>query len=416
VAEYLRLSGLQHYLDQLGFHVAGFGCATCIGNSGPLPEKIAAAIKDADLIAAAVLSGNRNFEGRVSPSTLANYLASPPLVVAFALAGRVNIDFEKEPIGFGTGNQPVFLRDLWPTGRDVIDMIASSISPELFTSAYKDVFAGDTVWQSVTGSVGNSFQWDEVSTYIQEPPYFKHPNEVSTTGDSIQNARILAIFGDSVTTDHISPAGNIAINSPAGVYLEQLGVKPIEFNSYGSRRGNDRVMKRGTFANPRLRNLMAGGKDGGYTTFQPSGDLLTIFDASQQYALKNTPLVILTGKEYGTGSSRDWAAKGPLLLGVRVVIAESYERIHRSNLAGMGILPLQFFPGENAAFHNLNGTESLSFTTPNTGLTPGCSLSVKITRQDGKSDTFEAICRLDSPLEVEYYLHGGLLPEVLAAL
>ncbi|MEI8132384.1 MAG: aconitate hydratase AcnA [Leptolinea sp.] len=414
VAEYLRITGLQKYLDQLGFHVAGFGCATCIGNSGPLPEEISSAIKNEGLVVAAVLSGNRNFEGRVSPSTLANYLASPPLVVAFALAGRVDIDFKSEPIGVGTNNKPVFLRDLWPAQQEVASITTTAITPDLFTSAYADVFTGDSTWQSMEISTGSSYQWEALSSYIQEPPYFKANKALQSIGITIRNARILAIFGDSVTTDHISPAGNIAPNSPAGMYLQGLNIAPLDFNSYGSRRGNDQVMVRGAFANQRLRNFMAGGKEGGFTTIQPEGELMTIYDAAVRYTNLKTPLVILAGKEYGTGSSRDWAAKGPMLLGVRVVVAESFERIHRSNLAGMGILPLQFMPGENAASLGLNGTESLSFDLPEGGITPGCMIPVAIIREDNTALKFKTSCRLDTSLEIQYFRHGGLLPEVLA--
>jgi aconitate hydratase len=416
VAEYLRITGLQKYLNQLGFQVAGFGCATCIGNSGPLPEKIISAIKKEDLVAVAVLSGNRNFEGRVSPSTLANYLASPPLVVAFALAGKIDIDFESEPIGFGKDNLPVFLKDLWPDENEVSNMINSAITPDLFNSAYKDVFLGDSLWQSMDRTAGNNFEWDSTSSYIQEPPYFKIINRATRDGKSINGARILAIFGDSVTTDHISPAGNIAANSPAGTYLQELGIAPLDFNSYGSRRGNDRVMVRGTFANQRIRNFMAGEKEGGFTIFQPGGELINIYDASKKYAQEKTPLVILAGKEYGTGSSRDWAAKGPMLLGVQAVIAESFERIHRSNLAGMGILPLQFLSGKNARLLGLEGSEVLTIDLGGESLKPGAVIPVIVSRTDGTVSRFTVICRLDTALEIQYFLNGGLLPEVLGTL
>lgn len=416
VADYLRSTGLQQYLDQLGFQVAGFGCGTCIGNSGPLHEEVSSVIKKAELVAAAVLSGNRNFEGRVSPSTLANYLASPPLVVAFALAGRVDIDFESEPIGLGKDNNPVFLRDLWPDVQEITALITTAITPDIFASAYRDVFKGDSVWQSMDSSTGSKYCWDASSSYIQEPPYFKSNANVSKKGNAIRDARILAIFGDSVTTDHISPAGNIAPDSPAGDYLQKLGIASPDFNSYGSRRGNDRVMVRGTFANQRLRNFMVGGKEGGFTMFQPTGEMMTIFDASVRYAGQNIPLVVLAGKEYGTGSSRDWAAKGPMLLGIRAVIAESFERIHRSNLAGMGILPLQFMPGENAAFLGLNGTEGLNFDFVADNLIPGCLINITAVRGDGTSIKFSTRSRLDTSLEIQYFLHGGLLPEVLATL
>jgi aconitate hydratase len=414
VADYLKTSGLQPYLDSLGFQVAGFGCGTCIGNSGPLPGEIVNAIKQGELVAAAVLSGNRNFEGRVSPHTLANFLASPPMVIAFALAGRVDIDFEVEPLGIGNDGKPVYLKNIWPDRREIDAASTASVTPDLFNSAYADLFAGDPEWRSMDTRGGSSYEWDALSSYIQEPPYFTLTKKSATWPDVIHDARILAVFGDSVTTDHISPAGNIAVDSPSGKYLQDSGINPDDFNSYGSRRGNDRVMVRGTFANVRLRNLMAGGREGGYTTIQPEGRISTIFEAANWYAGQNIPLVILAGKEYGTGSSRDWAAKGPMLLGIKVVIAESFERIHRSNLAGMGILPLQFQAGENAASFKLDGSETIEAKFTGNILNPGCQVIVKAHRQNGETVDFIATCRLDTPLEVLYYNQGGLLPAVLA--
>jgi len=413
VADYLRTSGLQKYLDQLGFQVAGFGCGTCIGNSGPLPDVTVNAIKQGELVAAAVLSGNRNFEGRVSPHTLANFLASPPLVVAFALAGRVDIDFENEPVGLGKNGTPVYLRDIWPTRYEIDELAAASVTADLFTSAYADVFSGDSEWQALDVRSGSNYEWISSSTYIQEPPYFKQTASTSAQGATLKNMRMLAVFGDSVTTDHISPAGSISKDSPSGEYLRSLNVAPADFNSYGSRRGNDRVMVRGTFANLRLRNLMAGGKEGGFTAFQPDGEIITIYEASRKYMEKGIPLAVLAGKEYGTGSSRDWAAKGPMLLGIRVVIAESFERIHRSNLAGMGILPLQFQAGQNAPSLGLDGTETLDINVDDATLEPGCPILVSAHKKNGETLTFKVTCRLDTPLEVQYYRQGGLLPAVL---
>ncbi len=413
VADYLQSSGLQPYLDKLGFHVAGFGCATCIGNSGPLAAEVVDAIKQGELVAAAVLSGNRNFEGRVSPHTLANFLASPPMVVAYALAGRVDIDFDSEPVGNGKDGKPVYLKDIWPARDEIDKAAASSVTADLFNSAYADIFTGDESWNSMDTRSGSSYEWDEASSYIQEPPYFSLPGNSEEFPTALKNARMLAVFGDSVTTDHISPAGNIAVDSPAGQFLKNKGISPVDFNSYGSRRGNDRVMVRGTFANVRLRNQMAGGKEGGYTTIQPDGEFTSIYDASIRYAKQNIPLVVLAGKEYGTGSSRDWAAKGPMLLGVKAVIAESFERIHRSNLAGMGILPLQFQVGDNAANLGLDGTETIDVRFNGATLKPGCLMTVDVRRNTGEKFSFTATCRLDTPLEVQYYRQGGLLSAVL---
>lgn len=413
VADYLQSSGLQPYLDKLGFQVAGFGCATCIGNSGPLAAEVVNAIKQGELVTAAVLSGNRNFEGRVSPHTLANFLASPPMVVAYALAGRVDIDFDSEPVGISNDGKPVFLKDIWPARNEIDLAAASSVTADLFNSAYADIFTGDEAWNSMGSRSGSSYEWDEASSYIQEPPYFSLAANTEEFPAVLKNARVLAVFGDSVTTDHISPAGNIAVESPAGQFLKNTGIAPADFNSYGSRRGNDRVMVRGTFANVRLRNQMAGGKEGGYTTVQPGGELTTIYDASIQYAKQNIPLVVLAGKEYGTGSSRDWAAKGPMLLGVKVVIAESFERIHRSNLAGMGILPLQFQVGDNAASFGMDGTETIDVRFNGNTLKPGCLVTVDVYKNSGEKFSFTATCRLDTPLEIQYYRQGGLLSAVL---
>ncbi len=413
VADYLQSSGLQPYLDKLGFQVAGFGCATCIGNSGPLAAEVVDAIKQGELVTAAVLSGNRNFEGRVSPHTLANFLASPPMVVVYALTGRVDIDFDAEPVGIGNDGKPVFLKDIWPARKEIDTAAASSITADLFNSAYAEIFTGDEAWNSMGSRSGSSYEWDDASSYIQEPPYFSLPGNSEVFPSALKNARVLAVFGDSVTTDHISPAGNIAGDSPAGQFLKDAGIAPVDFNSYGSRRGNDRVMVRGTFANVRLRNQMAGGKEGGYTTIQPEGELTTIYDASIRYTKQNIPLVILAGKEYGTGSSRDWAAKGPMLLGVKAVIAESFERIHRSNLAGMGILPLQFQVGENAASLGLDGKEAIDVRFNGNTLKPGCLVTVDVRRSSGDVFSFTATCRLDTPLEVQYYRQGGLLSAVL---
>lgn len=416
VAEYLQRSGLQEYLDRLGFHIAGLGCATCIGNSGPLNDTVVRAIRAGELVAAAVLSGNRNFEGRVSPHTLANFLASPPLVMAYALAGRIDIDFEAEPIGTGKDGRAVFLKDIWPSRQEIVEAVTTFVTPELFNSAYADIFLGDENWQKMDIQAKPNYTWDVGSTYIQEPPYFTMAGGEEKNDQNVQNARVLAIFGDSVTTDHISPAGTIAADSPAGEFLKSLNVSPADFNSYGSRRGNDRVMVRGTFANQRLRNFMAGGKEGGFTISQPDGKLQSIYETSHNYMENGIPLVVIAGKEYGTGSSRDWAAKGPMLLGVKIVIAESFERIHRSNLAGMGILPLQFLGGENAATLGLDGSELLTITFEQRPITPGCKVTVTADKPNGNRFSFHTISRLDTPLEVQYYLRGGLLPSVMENL
>jgi aconitate hydratase len=420
VTDYLEGSGLQAYLDQLRFQTVGYGCTTCIGNSGPLPDVIAGLIDEHSLVTAAVLSGNRNFEARVHPQVRANYLASPMLVVAFALAGRVDIDLTREPLGTGKDGRPVFLRDIWPTPAEIRDAMASSLKPELFVRRYGAVFEGDETWRALQVPDGSRYAWDSASTYVQEPPFFTSlPPEPGPLAD-IRNARVLAVLGDSVTTDHISPAGSIKADSPAGRYLAEQGVSARDFNSYGSRRGNHEVMIRGTFANIRLRNALAGGREGGFTTDFTSGDrpVVSIFDAADSYRSAGTPLVVLAGKEYGSGSSRDWAAKGTALLGVRAVIAESYERIHRSNLIGMGVLPLQFPDGENAASLGLTGDETFDITgvgALNDGVTPD-TVDVRATRPDGTAVEFAPRLRIDTPGEADYYRNGGILPFVLRSL
>ncbi|MBI5876066.1 MAG: aconitate hydratase AcnA [Chloroflexi bacterium] len=413
VAEYLNESGLQPYLDQLGFNVAAFGCTTCIGNSGPLPEAIAQAITDSQLVAAAVLSGNRNFEGRVNPFAQANYLASPPLVVAYALAGRVDIDLTTEPLGAGKDGQPVYLKDIWPSTQEVNATMARSLKPEHFATQYGNVFDGNERWNAISGITGDLFKWNDWSTYIQNPPYFEHTALSVGTIAPIKGARVLGLFGDKVTTDHISPAGNIAKGGPAAKYLEDHDVAPRDFNQYGTRRGNHEVMMRGTFANIRIKNLMLGGKEGGLTVFD--GQELSIYDAAMKYKAAGTPVIVLGGKEYGTGSSRDWAAKGPYLLGVRAVIAESFERIHRSNLVGMGVLPLVFTGGQNAASLGLDGSEQFDIEVP-ADLKPRQSIAVTATKKDGAPVKFATMARVDTPVEVDYYRNGGILQTVLRRL
>jgi aconitate hydratase len=411
VTDYLERAGLLDDLDKLGFYLVGYGCTTCIGNSGPLPDEISKGIQDGDLAVASVLSGNRNFEGRVHPEVKMNYLASPPLVVAYALAGTVDIDLTKEPLGTGSDGKPVFLKDVWPSNREIGDLIAKTIGPELFAKSYSDVFKGDSRWNAIASPEGDIYRW-EPSTYIKNPPYFEgmtmQPGEVA----DIRGARCLGLFGDSITTDHISPAGNIKKDSPAGRYLIEHGVQPADFNSYGSRRGNDDVMVRGTFANIRIRNQMLDGVEGGYT-LGPAGDQLAIYDAAMEYKKDGTPLVVIAGKEYGTGSSRDWAAKGTLLLGVKAVIAESFERIHRSNLVGMGVLPLQFRDGESAKTHGLTGKETFEIT----GLTAANAREATVVAKgDGGEKRFTVRVMLLTPKEREFYRHGGILPYVLRQL
>ena len=412
VTDYLDLAGLTKPLEALRFHLVGYGCTTCIGNSGPLPEVVSEAISECDLVVCSVLSGNRNFEGRIQQEVRANYLASPPLVVAYALAGRIDIDFHNEPLGIGSDG-PVFLRDIWPTAKEVADVIARSIKSAMFRKSYAQVFDGDERWRGLPVPEGDRFAWEPTSTYIKRAPYFDGmPVQPGPVRD-IRGARVLCLLADSITTDHISPAGSIRKTSPAGQYLIAHGVQPLDFNSYGARRGNHEVMVRGTFANVRLKNLLAPGTEGPFTVHLPDGEAMTIYDASLKYAAQSTPLVVLAGKEYGSGSSRDWAAKGPRLLGVRAVIAESFERIHRSNLVGMGVLPLQFMPGQNPASLGLTGKERYDIL----GLSEmPKELTVTARADDGKSTSFKVLVRIDTPQEHQYYRHGGILEYVLRQL
>ncbi|HEX3276287.1 MAG TPA: aconitate hydratase AcnA, partial [Gemmatimonadales bacterium] len=413
VTDYLEGSGLQPYFDQLGFQTVGYGCTTCIGNSGPLPEVIAGLIDEHALVTAAVLSGNRNFEARVHPQVRANYLASPMLVVAFALAGRVDIDLSREPLGTGKDGKPVFLKDIWPSPAELRDTMASALKPQLFATRYAAVFEGDEIWRSLEVPEGSRYAWDPGSTYVQEPPFFQNlPADPPPLRD-IAGARALAVLGDSVTTDHISPAGSIPKNGPAARYLKEHGVEQVDWNTFGSRRGNHEVMMRGTFGNVRIANALVPGKEGNWTLHFPTGEVVSIYDAAMRYQAAGTPLVILTGKEYGTGSSRDWAAKGPALLGVRAVIAESYERIHRSNLVGMGVLPLAYQPGTDRQTLGLTGSETFTVTGIAQGLTPGGTVTVTARDQQGKATVFPAVVRLNSAVELDYYRHGGILQRVL---
>ncbi|HEL3008787.1 TPA: aconitate hydratase AcnA [Stenotrophomonas maltophilia] len=418
VTDYLEKAGVLKELEKIGFYVVGYGCTTCIGNSGPLPTEVSAGIATGDLVVTSVLSGNRNFEGRVHPEVKMNYLASPPLVVAYAIAGTTDIDLTTQPLGTGSDGQPVFLRDIWPSNKEIGDVIAATIGPEMFKQNYADVFKGDTRWNTIASPNGNLYAWSDASTYIKNPPYFDGMTMQTGSIDDVHGARVMGLFGDSITTDHISPAGNIKKDSPAGRFLQERGVQPADFNSYGSRRGNDDVMVRGTFANIRIKNLMFGGEEGGNTLYYPAGggqpEKLAIYDAAMKYKADKVPLVVLAGKEYGTGSSRDWAAKGTLLLGVKAVIAESFERIHRSNLVGMGVLPLQFRNGENAQSLGLDGSEVIDIT----GLQDGASkrATVTATKADGTKKTFEVSVMLLTPKEVEYFRHGGLLQYVLRQL
>ncbi|HLL89859.1 MAG TPA: aconitate hydratase AcnA [Tepidisphaeraceae bacterium] len=415
VTDYFEKAGLQEYLDKLGFQTTGYGCMTCIGNSGPLPEETAAAVEAGDLVVAAVLSGNRNFEGRINPHVKANYLASPPLVVAFALAGTVDIDLVKEPIGTDKKGKPVMLADIWPSQEEVSQTIAACISPDMFSKQYENVGEKNQEWNAIPVRGGELFEFDAKSTYIQEPPFFVDLKPTPAPVKPIAGARVLVMVGDSVTTDHISPAGSIKKDSPAGRYLVENGVKPLDFNSYGARRGNDRVMTRGTFANIRLRNQLAPGTEGGVTRYLPTGEPMSIYDASVKYITSNTPLIVLAGKDYGMGSSRDWAAKGTFLLGVKAVIAESFERIHRSNLVGMGVLPLVYKKGQDRKSLGLTGEETYDVhVTPD--LKPGQDVTVTATAADGKQITFATTCRIDTPVEAEYYRNGGILHTVLRRL
>ncbi len=423
VTDYLDAAGLTTWLEQLRFHLVGYGCTTCIGNSGPLPEAISAAIRDGELVVAAVLSGNRNFEGRVQQEVRANYLMSPPLVVAYALAGRMDIDLYAEPLGTGSDGTPVFLKDLWPTAKDVADTVQRSLRAEMFAKSYAGVFEGDAQWKSLPVPEGELYAWDPASTYIKRPPYFDGMPRVPAPVQDVTGVRVLAWLGDSITTDHISPAGAIKKDSPAGRYLMSRGVEPRDFNQYGARRGHDEVMARGTFANVRIKNRLAPGTEGGVTRYLPTGEVLSIYDAAMKYRADGTPTLVIAGKEYGAGSSRDWAAKGPRLLGVRVVIAEGYERIHRSNLVGMGILPLQFQPGENAESLGLTGKETYDIV----GITDALRgergegrgervVTVRAKGDGGSVREFHAIVRIDTPKEIEYYHHGGILEYVLRQL
>jgi aconitate hydratase len=420
VQDYLHSTGLQPYLDKLGFQIVGYGCTTCIGNSGPLPQAVEEAITGHDLVAASVLSGNRNFEARVHQNVKANFLMSPPLVVAFALAGRVDIDLTREPLGQDNDGKDVLLRDLWPSLQEIRDAMRSALKPEIFRKLYRDFAEQNPKWNEIPGSAGQLYTWDDQSTYIQNPPFFEDFSMTPGTIADIKGARPLGIFGDSVTTDHISPAGAIKAASPAGKYLVDHGVEPKDFNSYGSRRGNDRIMTRGTFANVRIKNLMVPGVEGGVTKYfaagAKDGEQMAIFDAAEKYKADGTPLVVLAGQEYGTGSSRDWAAKGTMLLGVKAVVAQSYERIHRSNLVGMGVLPLQFEEGTSAQTLGLDGSETFDVIGLSNDVKPRQKLTLRISRATGKSQEVPVVLRIDTPIEVEYYRHGGILPFVLREL
>jgi aconitate hydratase len=416
VTDYLIAAGLQQHLDAVGFNLAGYGCTTCIGNSGPLPEEIDDAIAAGDLTVAAVLSGNRNFEGRVHPQVKANYLASPPLVVAYALAGSVARDITSEPLGMGKDGKPVYLKDIWPSNQEITDTIRKTLSAEMFRKRYADVFKGDKAWQAMGAAKGLTYTWQDASTYVKLPPYFEGmPKQAGGFGD-ILGARPLALLGDSITTDHISPAGSIKRESPAGEYLIERQVRPQDFNQFGTRRGNHEIMMRGTFANIRLKNELAPGTQGGVTRHMPGGAPMSIYDASMKYQQAGVPLIVVAGKEYGTGSSRDWAAKGTRLLGIKAVIAESFERIHRSNLVGMGVLPLQFPDGVDRKSLKLDGSETFDITGISGGIKPRMPVKVAIKRANGQVDSIDALCRIDTLDEVEYYRHGGILPYVLRGL
>jgi aconitate hydratase len=414
VTDYLEKSGLLDDLDAVGFYTVGYGCTTCIGNSGPLMPEIAAAVQENDIVGTSVLSGNRNFEGRIHALVQHNFLASPPLVVAYALAGNMEVDLFNDSLGNDQNGKPVYMKDIWPTQAEVQDAVVKNIDSTMFKSSYSSVFEGDANWKAIDSPVGEIYTWDADSTYVKNPPYFEGMSKDPSPVTNIEGARALALLGDSVTTDHISPAGGIAADSPAAEYLKAQGVKPSDFNSYGSRRGNHEVMMRGTFANIRLRNLLAPGTEGGWTCHQPSGEQMSIFDASERYREEGTPLVVIAGSEYGTGSSRDWAAKGTILLGVKAVIAKSFERIHRSNLIGMGVLPLQFLDGQDATTLGLTGQETFSIT----GQTDASAKTVKVvaTPASGDAISFEALVRIDTPKERDYYENGGILHYVLRQL
>jgi len=416
VTEYLKAAGLIEPLAALHFNLVGYGCTTCIGNSGPLPPEVAKAVTENQLVAAAVLSGNRNFEGRVHPQVRANYLASPPLVVAYALAGSVDIDLDSEPLGKDHSGRPVYLRDIWPSQAEVAQAMERAIRPEMFRESYANVWDGNPTWNAIAVAGGALYEWRPDSTYIQEPPFFTDLGPAPQPITGIRRARVLALLGDSITTDHISPAGSIPEESPAGRYLIEHSVTKKDFNSYGSRRGNDRVMVRGTFANIRLKNQLVAGMEGGVTVHFPDGERMWIYDAAMRYKQEGVPLLVITGNEYGSGSSRDWAAKGTLLLGIRAVLAESYERIHRSNLVGMGVLPLQFKEGENGASLGLTGQEVFDIAGLDDGISPRSEVTLTATSPDGSRRSFQAVARLDSIVEVNYYRNGGILPTVLRSL
>ena len=416
VTDYLKKANLLGPLSKLGFNVVAYGCTTCIGNSGPLSSEVSRAVTGSDLVAAAVLSGNRNFEGRVHPLVKANFLASPPLVVAYALAGTVDIDLNNEPLGMGSDGRSVYLKDLWPSQREISDTIASSLSVDMFEDRYSSVFEGSDMWKAIKVSGGDLYEWDEASTYIHHPPYFQALTMDVPSVSDIKGARVLGLFGDSITTDHISPAGNIAADSPAGKFLQERGVQPKDFNQYGARRGNDLVMARGTFANIRLKNILVAPKEGNWTKHMPSGEVMSIYDAAMKYQSEGVPAIVIAGKEYGTGSSRDWAAKGPNLQGVRAAIAESFERIHRSNLVGMGILPLKFMDGQNAESLGLKGDEVFDITGLSDKMAPKSVISVRATKPDGLVVEFKAAALLNTDVEVNYFRNGGILHTVLRNL
>ncbi len=416
VEKYLQNAGLQQYLDQIGFNVVAFGCTTCIGNSGPLHPAIEEAITKDDLVGVAVLSGNRNFEARIHQAIRANFLASPPLVVAYALAGTINIDISKDPIGTGKDGKPVYLKDIWPSTKEVQEVMKFAMDPEMFKKVFSSFNEGNPMWDDIPSSTGATFEWDPKSTYVRNPPYFEGFTMEPGSPKDFKNARSLAIFGDSITTDHISPAGNIRPSAPAGRYLQAQAVGVENFNTYGARRGNHEVMMRGTFANVRIKNLMVSGTEGGVTLHQPSGENTSIYEASMRYQKENVPMVVFGGEEYGQGSSRDWAAKGPRLLGVNIVVARSFERIHRANLVFMGVLPMEFKAGASAQSLKLDGTETFDFTGLEQGITPRQDVSMTVRRKDGSSETVQLTLRIDTPIEVDYYLHGGILPYVLREL
>jgi len=416
VEDYLKRAGLIEPLEALGFHIVGFGCTTCIGNSGPLPDPVRKVVEEQDLVVAAVLSGNRNFEARIHGQVKANYLASPILVVAYALAGRVDLDITKDPLAYDPEGNPVYLKELWPASEEIQATIERSITSKMFSDRYTMIDMGDKNWQALEVPEGGSYEWDAESSYIQEPPFFIGMKTQPSPPQDIKEARVLVMVGDSVTTDHISPAGSIPEDSPAGQYLIEHGIQPIDFNSYGSRRGNHHIMLRGTFANIRLRNLLVPGREGAWTLYLPDEEVLSVFDASTRYREEGVPLVVLAGKEYGTGSSRDWAAKGTLLLGVKAVLAESFERIHRSNLVGMGVLPLQYLPGDNAESLGLTGKERFSISGLSRNLQAGKEMKVVAQPDTGDEIAFSVTARMDSPVEVEYYRNGGILQTVLRNL